>query len=169
MNNTGRSIVVAASLLLALSLSGFAGETKMAKKDLPAAVVQAFEKAYPKAVIKGAAKEMENGVTCYEIESTEGTIGRDIIYTVEGKAIEIEETLTAKELPDAVAKVFAKEAHGKHATKIEKTTKGEAVTYEFTMGKGKALVIDPSGKLVKQPKAAKENKEEEKEEEGEKD
>jgi hypothetical protein len=68
---------------------------KFTAKDLPAAVSEAFTKAYPKAVSTGADKEAEKGKTFYEIESLDGTMKRDLLYTPEGKAAEIEEALPA--------------------------------------------------------------------------
>jgi len=67
-----------------------AGENKAPDlKILPAAVLDAFKTAYPKAVIKGTSKETEKGVTYYEIESVDGKLNRDLLYTADGKAAEI--------------------------------------------------------------------------------
>ena len=43
---------------LALASGVFAGEKKITRKDLPLVVLAAFEKAYPRAVIKGLSKEV---------------------------------------------------------------------------------------------------------------
>jgi len=148
--------------VLCLGVQGFAGETKIAKKDVPAPVLKAFEQSYPKATVNGYAKEVENGVSYYELETVEGNTKRDLLYAADGKVEEIEESMTMKELPEAVSKAYANESSGATASKIEKVTKGEKVTYEFAMGKGKSeLVIGPSGQVVKHSKAVNESKEKE--------
>jgi hypothetical protein len=155
------TIILAVSLLC-LGVRGYAGDTKIEKKDVPAPVLKAFEQAYPKASVKGYGKEVENGATYYELETVEGSSKRDLLYAADGKVMEIEESVTMKELPEPVAKTYAKESSGATASKIEKVTKGKKVTYEFAMGKGKSeLVIDPSGKVLKHSKAVKEDKEKE--------
>ncbi len=158
-----RGIVIMTLLLaFAFCFPVIAGEKKITKKDVPAAVLNAFKQSYPKAKAKGFAKETENGTTYYEVESVEGKTTRDLLYLEDGTVAEIEESVTVKDLPDAVAKAFAKESPKKHAVKIEKTTRGDVVTYDFTMGKGKSeLVIDPSGKVLKHSQSTKANEENE--------
>jgi hypothetical protein len=58
---------------------------KIPLKDLPAAVIAAFQRTYPKATITGIATEMENGKTLYEVESKDGTINRDLRFTDTGE------------------------------------------------------------------------------------
>jgi hypothetical protein len=159
MNNKRyRSPMLACLVLLAFmfSIPATAGDKKITKKDVPSAVLKVFEQAYPKAKVKGFAKEKENGTTYYELETIDGKTKRDLLYTEDGKTAEIEEAVTMKNLPDAVSKAFAKESPTAQASKIEKVTKGERVTYDFAMGEGKSgLVIDPSGTIVKHSKAVK--------------
>ncbi|HXM34650.1 MAG TPA: hypothetical protein VN920_05650, partial [Pyrinomonadaceae bacterium] len=69
-----------ALVVIAISVTGLsaaAQESKIAAKDVPAAVIAAFKSAYPNATIKGYAREKENGKVFYEIESKDGDIGRD--------------------------------------------------------------------------------------------
>ncbi len=94
------SIVICAIVLSAVATH--AGEEKITKKDLPRAVLSAFEKAYPKADIKGLSREEEGGSVFYEIESLDGKTSRDILYTSDGKPAEIEEAIAVKQLPAAV-------------------------------------------------------------------
>jgi hypothetical protein len=129
---------------------GTAGDTKLTKKDVPAAVLESFKQSYPNATVKGYGKEVENGKTFYELETVDGTTRRDLLYTPEGKVAEIEEAVAMKDLPDPVAKAFAKESPKAKAVKIEKTTHGDKVQYDFHMGKGRsALVIGPTGIVLK--------------------
>jgi hypothetical protein len=159
--------MLACLVLLAFmfSIPATAGDKKITKKDVPSAVLKAFEQAYPKAKVKGFAKEKENGTMYYELETIDGKTKRDLLYTADGKAAEIEETVTLTDLPEAVAKAFAIESPTVQPTKIEKVTRGEKVTYDFGMGKGKSeLVIDPSGNIIKHSKAVKNTEEKEEDE-----
>jgi hypothetical protein len=149
-------------LAFAGSIPALAGEEKITRKNVPPAVLKSFDQAYPHAKVKAYARETENGVTYYELETIEGKTHRDILYTEDGTAVEIEEAVTMSALPEAVAKSFAKESPTSKPSKIEKVTKGTVVTYDFTMGKGRSeLVIDPSGAVVKYSGTLKEKEEKE--------
>ena len=172
--STGIVAVLLALLILGVSTNASAeGKKKFTKKDLPAAVTSAFEKAYPKATIKGVSKEKENNTTYYEIESIDGTTKRDLLYTADGTIAEIEESIEAKDIPEAVAKTL-KSDYGKCTIeKLEKVMRGSDTKYEFVVKKGKnrsEIVLDGSGKVVKTEKkgAAKEKDEENEKEENEK-
>ena len=115
-----------------------AGKKKLPKHDLPAAVVSAFEKAYPKAVIKGIDKEKENGVTYYELETMDGKIARDFLYATDGTVFEMEETISATEIPELVVKTLRTSYADYKIVKAEKVTKGAEVSYELALKKGKA-------------------------------
>jgi hypothetical protein len=136
---------------------------KFTVKDLPAAVSDAFKKSYPQAVIKGVDKEVENGKTLYEIESIDGTMKRDLLYTPEGNAYEIEETIEATALPDAVKQAISKEFPKGKIDKVEKMTKEGVVQYDVIIKSGKKVFeasITPDGKFLskKEVKAKKETK-----------
>jgi hypothetical protein len=129
-----------------------AGEKKITKKELPGAVLSSFEKAYPKATIKGLAKEDEDGKTCFEIESLDGKTKRDILYSADGKVAEIEETVAENELPDAVRATVHKEFPTGRIAKAEKLMRGSVIEYEIHVKTGKTthgIVVDPDGKVVK--------------------
>jgi hypothetical protein len=68
----------------------FAQEKRIKEKDLPVAVTKAFHTEYPAAKIIGTSTEVEKGVTYFEIESMDGKVRRDLLYTKEGKRSEIE-------------------------------------------------------------------------------
>ena len=160
------SLSLVVSLLLAFS--GTAGEKKISKKEVPSAVLSAFENAYPKASMKGFAKEVEDGKTCYEIESLDGMTTRDILYFADGKVAEIEEGVPADKLPDAVKATVKKEYPKGKITKAEHLTREAIVEYEIHIISGKTkheLIVAPDGKVVKPQKAGKEKEEESEEKE----
>jgi hypothetical protein len=145
----------------------FREEKKISKKEVPAAVLSAFEKAYPHANIKGTSTEVEN---YYEIESMDGKQARDILYLPDGTATEIEEAVAVNSLPDLVKSAVEKEFVGAKVAKAEKVTKGEGVSYEIhvTLGAKKgSAVVDPSGKILKKKALAAKHVKGEKEEKGE--
>jgi uncharacterized membrane protein YkoI len=131
------------------------GEKKIAVKDLPAAVSAAFHKAYPHAKIRGASTEQENGTTYYEVESVDGKVKRDLLYTVDGTCVEIEETIAARALPDAVSKSLKREFPEGKILKAERKTEHQTLTYELAVQSGKdrwEVVFDPAGKVVEKSK-----------------
>jgi hypothetical protein len=144
----------------------YSGEKKITKKELPGEVLSAFEKSYPKATIKGLSREEEDGKTLYEIESLDGKTARDLLYSADGKVVEIEETVAAGQLPAAVKSTVDKEHPKGKIVKAEKVTKGSIVEYEIHIAIGKKtheLVVDPAGKVIEQKKANEEKKDEDNE------
>lgn len=148
--------------MLLLSLTGNAQEKKIAKKDLPPAVLKAFTGAYPQATIKGLSSEQENGKTYYEIESIEGKTHRDLLYTPDGSLAEIEEGVSLSDLPDPVKATVKREFPSGRISLAEKTTKGTAVSYELrvsTEKKRMTVTVAPDGKLLSREPAGGKNEE----------
>jgi hypothetical protein len=134
--------------------AGEKAEGKQAAPDLkilPEAVLAAFKAAYPNAVIKGTSKETEKDVTYYEVESVDGKLNRDLLYTADGKAAEIEETIAPENLPAPVKQTLAKEYPGAKVLKAEILTKDGAKLFELSIqvkDKTMSVTIDPSGKIA---------------------
>ena len=62
---TGLAALLGLSML---AVAARAGEEKISAEKLPAAVKKAVKKKFPEAKIRGAAKEVEDGKTTYEVE-----------------------------------------------------------------------------------------------------
>ena len=125
---------------------------KYTQKDLPAPVLAAFQKEYPKATIKEVSIEKSNGVTYWEIGSVDGKTTRDLLYLPEGKKVETEETIEYSQVPAVVRKTLSSQYPQGKVPKSEKLTKGNLVTYEFQVQDGSAtheVVIASDGKLLK--------------------
>ena len=156
-----------AFLLLGLTFQSSAQEKKIGKKDVPVAVMSAFQKAYPNAKIKGYSTEKENGKTFFEIESMRGKMSLDVEFLPDGTVNEVEEGVAAKDLPTPVMDaVKAKYPKGTVA-KGEKKTVGTTISYELkvTVGKTRAgIEIDPSGKVIRESKGGANKEKEEKDE-----
>lgn len=130
-------------------------EVKLKKKDLPKNVVAAFAKAYPKATITGTSKEIEKGITYFEIESVDGKAHRDLLYSADGIVHETEETIDAAGLPAKATQALAKDYAGANVVKAEKITADGKSGYEVTIrinGKTKELAFDVDGNVKSRAK-----------------
>ena len=99
-------------LIIAAGSITSAQEKKINRKDVPSAVLNSFHKVYPKAEIKGTSTETENGHKYYEIESVQGKKHVDLLLTENGKISEVEETISADELPADAVKNLEKKYKG---------------------------------------------------------
>ena len=155
------------AICFSILVSAHAQEKKITQKDVPAAVTGAFQKAYPTATVRGYAKEVEGGKTYYEIESMNGKMSLDVLYIADGTLAEVEEGLVPADLPAPVKDAVNAKHPDAKITRAEKTTRGDVVTYELGLASGKSrmsMVVDPSGKVVKESKPeGKKPKREEKE------
>jgi hypothetical protein len=142
-------------------------EKKITRRELPNSVLSAFQKAYPHARIRGLSREVEKGITYYEIESVDGKTHRDLLYDAGGKISEVEEAIPAKQLPKSVKETLRKEFKKYSIRTAEASTHGQNLTYEVHLTAGKKayeVTIAPDGKLVskaevKMRKGKKTNKE----------
>lgn len=152
------SLTVMAALTVALASVTAAytpQEETLQKKDVPQAVLKAFEQAYPMAKMKGLSREREKGKVAYEIESVEGKVHRDVTYNPEGSLISVEESFTFEELPQAVRDAIAKEYPKAKVLQCEKIIKGSSTQFEVVLKSGKAkyeVVFEPDGRIVEKEK-----------------
>jgi Putative beta-lactamase-inhibitor-like, PepSY-like len=147
-------IAVLTAITALLTLSSTATAQKITKAQLPTAVASAFDKAYPSATLKGVSREPKkhNGKVCYEIESMDNSMTRDIIYAADGEVVEIEEGIAAASLPMAVSDGVRKHFPNEPVEKAEKLTRGGVVQYELVLTAGKKhkeVVLDEKGNVVK--------------------
>ncbi len=166
------SFLLSIFIMSSFLISSYAQEKKIDKKDLPAKVLAAFQKSYPKAEIKGASTEKEHGKTYYEIESMDGTQARDLLYTKDGKVAEIEEAYAADNIPDFITKSIMKEYPNSKIHKVEKLTKGNKISYEAVVehnDKKSEIVLDSKGNIKKMEKKNEEKEGKESKEENEED
>jgi len=120
-------------------------------KVLPPAVLETFKMAYPKAVIRGTSKETEKGMTYFEVESVDGKMNRDLLYTADGKTVEVEEAIAPGALPAAVLKALDKAYPGHKIIKAEDMLKDGQKLFELQIqvkDKKTGVTIDPDGKII---------------------
>jgi len=123
------------------------------KVEAPKAVMTAFHKTYPKAEIKNVGLETTDSATYFEIESVDGSVRRDILYTEDGSAFEIEESVTPGDLPAAVRKALDAKYPNGDLKKSEKITRGETTQFEILLENNEErveMVVDASGKILSQ-------------------
>jgi hypothetical protein len=142
-----------------LSGSALADEEKVPPDKVPQAVVRAVKKRFPEAEMKQAGKELEGGKTVYEIAIKDKGHAIDVTLTPEGKILEFEREIDAKDMPKAVAKALRnKYAKATYKTVEEvikvKDGKERLAYYEIklvTAGKKSLEVtVTPAGKLSKE-------------------
>lgn len=151
MKTLSRAFLVVLTML-AVSVAYTRQEATIKKKDVPKAVLDAFAKSYPKATAKGYSKETEDGKVLYEIESTEGKMGRDVTYTADGTTVSVEETMAFSDMPEAVRTAFTKEYPKAKISMCERVVEGSVTKYEVHMTAGKKsseAVYNPDGSAFK--------------------
>jgi uncharacterized membrane protein YkoI len=152
IETTSKKIGIIAVCLALASVVTAAQERKLKEKDVPPAVTAAFKSAYPNATVRGYEKEKENGKVFYEIESTDGSTLRDILYNPDGTVASIEETVAFKDLPVEAQQLMQTKYAKAVVSAAERVTEGNKVEYEVSARQGKkkiSLVFDSDGKLLK--------------------
>lgn len=140
------------SLLGALALGAMVGadEEKIPVEKLPEAVLKVVKAKYPQAKIDEASKEVEDGVTTYEVELKHEGRGVELTLKADGTIVEVEKEVAAETLPEAVKAALTAKYPNEKIKKAEEVTKGETgpVLYEVEIGKAE-VVLDAQGKIVK--------------------
>ncbi len=147
-----KKTTLAVAFAAAFVVSVVAQESKLQLKDLPEPVQKAAKAEQAKgAALKGFAKEVEEGKTYYEVETTMSGHSRDLLYDATGKLMEVEEEIANDAVPAAAMKALM--ARGKPG-KVESVTKnGVLVAYESIVktkaGKNVEVAVDANGKPAK--------------------
>jgi uncharacterized membrane protein YkoI len=145
-----RKITVAISVLPVALL---AAETRLQMKDLPAPVQKTVQEQTQNAKLVGVSKEVENGKTFYEAETTLNGKTRDVLIDPSGTVVEVEEATDLAALPEPARKDLQEQAgaSGK-ILKVESVSKGSTVTYEAVIqkkGKKSEVAINADGTPAK--------------------
>src|SRR5437660_948674 len=111
--------------LAACVIAALASEKPVKMKDLPPPVQRAIQEQTKGAQLKGLAKEVENGKTFYEAETTVNGRGRDLLFDSAGALVEIEEETQLDSIPAAAEAAIEKRAAGGKITRVETITKGQ--------------------------------------------
>jgi uncharacterized membrane protein YkoI len=126
----------------------FASETRVQMKDLPEAVQKTVQEQTKTAKLRGLAKEIEDGKTFYEAETTVNGKSRDILIDPTGAVVEVEEPVSLDSLPEAARKAIQTKAGSGKILKVESVTKGSIVSYEAVVqknGKKSEVAVNADG------------------------
>src|SRR3989442_7413118 len=148
-----REVSVIGRLVTTLFVLAFAARTEAAAAQhpprLPPAIDTAFRQSYPGARILNVSRELRNKQVVYEVESQDGATRRDLVYDLNGQAIEIEETIPADSLPAAVRAALGRDAPGAVIVRAERVTSAALVSYEVLVrlrGQPRSLSYDSAGR-----------------------
>jgi uncharacterized membrane protein YkoI len=139
------------TLLLAITaLAGAATATKLAIKDLPAAVQQTVNDALKGGEIKNISKETEHGLAQYEIETMLNGKHRDFDVDTKGTLLGVEEETTLDTIPaPAKAAILKRVGDGKLRTVESSTKPGGETVYEAAWtskaGKKSEILVKADG------------------------
>lgn len=125
---------------LSVAVASSASTDKMKEADVPKPVREAFSGRFPRARVKAIKKEAKKrgGQDCYEVESKDGGVNRDVIITADGKVLEVEESLQLKSLPGPVVAAVKRKFPGGTLKSAEKVMRGDETLYEVAVKQGGA-------------------------------
>ena len=133
------------ALLAVVAISGVAGAAAkgLQVKDLPAAVQKTVQETLKGAEIRNISKEVEKGVTQYEVETILNGKHRDFNVDAKGKLLLVEEETTLDAIPAAAKMAILKKVGTGKLTLVELFIRGGETKYEaaYTTAKGKKLEV----------------------------
>ena len=123
-----------------LACSGFVGSAaSLQLKDLPAAVQKTVQETLKGGEIKNISKEMEKGVTQYEVETMLNGKHRDFNVDAKGKLLVVEEETDIAAIPALAKAAIEKKAAGGKIGMVELFMRDGETLYEaaYTSKDGK--------------------------------
>jgi hypothetical protein len=138
--------------VLAIGAATQGAEKKVKFQDLPPAVQQTVKTETAGATLAGLTRESEHGKIQYEAETKIDGRTRDLLIDSAGAVIAIEDEVAIDTLPAPARSAIEKHAAGAKIIRVEKITKGSAITYEAAIKHGlrtREFVVNPEGLPVK--------------------
>jgi hypothetical protein len=139
---------------IAISVLPAAAAKSLQVKDLPAAVQKTVQETLKGAEIKNISKEVEKGVTQYEVETMLNGKHRDFNVDAKGKLVVVEEEVDMAGIPAAAKAAIEKKVAGGKLGMVETVNKGDGVTlyeaaYTSKVGKKGAVLVKADGTETK--------------------
>jgi hypothetical protein len=144
---------------LSLSFAAvWADEEKVSLDKVPPAVLDAVKARFAGAEMLGAEKETENGKTVYEIAVRHNKQKIEVSVSPEGKLLEMEKQIDAKDMPQAVVDTLKEKYPDASYKMVEEITKvngteekvdGYEVLLVTAAKKRVEVVVSPDGKITK--------------------
>ncbi|WP_316752378.1 PepSY-like domain-containing protein [Pedobacter gandavensis] len=134
-------------LAVAMLFSGLTYAQDIPAKDVPVAVRNSFQKAFPKA----SKVEWELKGDLYNADFDIGRRDHEVWFTNNGSIVKHKKEITAKELPAAVLNVIKKNYTGYRIDDVDQFEEGKVFLYkvEFKkVGEEKKVVFDAKGNVV---------------------
>jgi hypothetical protein len=151
MSGSIRTGALAVVFFSAIAVIAQADEEKIALDKVPAKVMKAVKNKFPKAEIKEATKEVEDGKTTFEIGLKLDGHGIDVALKEDGTILEVEKEIAIADLPKVVADAVKARYPNGEVKKAEEIEKGEKTTYEVIVadnGKNQEVAIGADGKIL---------------------
>jgi len=145
--------MTAAITTAALVVAARADEEKVPLDKVPAAILKAVKDKFPKADLKEAAKETEDGTTLYEVSLRHDGHNYDVTLREDATFAEIEKEIVAGDLPRPVAEAVKAKYPKAEVGKAEEVSKGETRTFEVHLkdgDKAREMVLDAAGKILEE-------------------
>ena len=116
---------------------------------VPPAVKKAFDQSYPGATISATAHARDSDQPAFRIDSMDTGRRRVLVYTADGKVIEIAEDVPEKELPKPVADALRSHRRAIFVTGM-KVTRGGIVEYRLTArgSRKTSMIVKPDGTVL---------------------
>ena len=151
--NAFKILVIVAFIFALLACEKEEQEKKVSEKEVPQAVINAFNNSYPGAVIKEYSEETEDGQKYYEISCEFEGRKIDAVYHTDGSVSAIEEVIPVETLPEVVQQAIAKEVPQFSIKLAEKIEEGGETHYEVQIlntqdQKKYELEFTDTGKLI---------------------
>ena len=148
------------AFLTIAAISGLAGAAAkgLQVKDLPAAVQKTVQDTLMGAAIKNISKEVEKGVTQYEVETILKGKHRDFNVDAKGKLVVVEEEVDIASIPAAAKAAIEKKMAGGKLKMVETVVKGDGkgdgvmlyeASYTSKAGKNAAVLVKADGTETK--------------------
>ncbi|MGI8992552.1 MAG: PepSY-like domain-containing protein [Bryobacteraceae bacterium] len=127
-----------------------AAEHKIAKKDVPAAVVSGVARDYPNTPVKTWEQDMRDGAPIYEVGIPKAGAIETLVYSADGKLIETEDDFPVKNLPEPVVAAIHKKYPQATIRSADKVTRGSEIRYEVGLrgANKKEVVVSAAGEIL---------------------
>ena len=126
-------------------------ETKETLESLPPAVRKAVEEQSRGATLRGVAREVKDGVTLFEVETTVNGRTRDLMLDLQGQVVSVEEETTLGEIPEPARAAILRAVGTGKLVLVERVTKGATTFFEGHIDRGRGLSevkVDARGQPV---------------------
>jgi uncharacterized membrane protein YkoI len=137
-------------------------EEKVPLDKVPKAVLKAVKAKFKGAELVGAQTEKDGDKLVYEINLKDKGQAVEVSVTPDGKIVSIEKTIAAKDLPRPVSEAINSKYPKAKYKRVEELTEDGKTSYEVLIvtaeKKTFEVVLEPSGKIVKEAKVEIEEK-----------